>query len=167
MSMEFDDQIEEYDAGLLKKIIIWSVVLLISLMLLLTILFQPRFFTFVNQLFHKKESLKHLLYFIILSNVCSIIENLLLGNFYIMVLLLCYMITCYILTIFIQLLQILKGGDLFICCRTSNLVVSKESIYQFGIFFNTIKQRKNLIRKNRFSFIFSRRLFMRKMEVNK
>ena len=48
MNMEFDNQLEEHDSGLLKKIIVWSMVLLVAFMLLFTIMFQPSFFTFVN-----------------------------------------------------------------------------------------------------------------------
>ena len=42
-----DDLFDEKETNLLKKVIIWSIVVGISLMLLLTIIFQPRFFTFV------------------------------------------------------------------------------------------------------------------------
>jgi hypothetical protein len=35
------------DPSLIKKILIWIIVISISLMLILTILFQPKFFTFV------------------------------------------------------------------------------------------------------------------------
>jgi hypothetical protein len=48
MNADYEDQIEENGSGLLKKIIIWSIVIFVTFMLLLTIIFQPRFFTFVT-----------------------------------------------------------------------------------------------------------------------
>ena len=39
---------EEEKSSSVKKILVWLMVFVISVMLLVTIIFQPRFFTFVN-----------------------------------------------------------------------------------------------------------------------
>jgi hypothetical protein len=41
-------EFEEQGISVLRKIITWIIVLTITIMLLLMIIFQPRFFTFLN-----------------------------------------------------------------------------------------------------------------------
>jgi len=39
---------KETKIGLIKKIIIWILVLFITIMLIVIVIFQPRFYTFIN-----------------------------------------------------------------------------------------------------------------------
>ena len=45
---EILETLEDSGISLLRKIITWIIVLSITIMLLLMIIFQPRFFTFLN-----------------------------------------------------------------------------------------------------------------------
>ena len=45
---ELSEEFEEQGISLLRKIITWIIVLFITIMLLLMIIFQPRFFTFLD-----------------------------------------------------------------------------------------------------------------------
>ena len=45
---ELSKEFEEQGISVLRKIITWIIVLFITIMLLLMIIFQPRFFTFLN-----------------------------------------------------------------------------------------------------------------------
>ena len=45
---ELPEDFEEQGISLFREIITWIIVLFITIMLLLMIIFQPRFFTFLN-----------------------------------------------------------------------------------------------------------------------
>ena len=45
---ELSEDFEEQEISVFRKIITWIIVLFITIMLLLMIIFQPRFFTFLN-----------------------------------------------------------------------------------------------------------------------